>query len=535
MLKNRIKQITRKYFPYPEYNQGQEETIIETVHHLLKGVEHVIIEAPTGVGKSAIVYTVDQVLRELKGTTRHRTSVVTATKGLQDQYVAEFDNIFDLKGKANYSCPYSCGPYNSPACRQKLSSKTCNPKGFCPYIKTRQQWCIVEDFRVTNTAFQIKAPPNLIASAESIPDVVVIDECHGLPKQLIDHNTLDIDVENLGSTIKSLGKVFESKLIDAVNEFLHMKVGTAFFPTGDIKEKFKILCDEIIKTIVALETTNDPKDGQIKDELMELEESLNLFVKGGEWIIIDFIYCKKLVIKPVYAHQVAQHGLFRKCGQFVHMSATICGFEEYKKELGIANKKCATIQIESPIPKENRKIKYVGGIKVNRDVDYGDLVSTIDCVIDQREVAENGVIHTVSFELAEKIKERSKFSKRMVIMKDRDLIIETLNKPTGVILLSPSIEVGYDFKGDMCRWQIIPKVPYGFLGDPLINLNMRRSSKWYSREAIIRIVQASGRAVRGITDFADTYIIDSNFERLYGSNKELFPKWWASAIYRERL
>jgi Rad3-related DNA helicase len=118
----------------------------------------------------------------------------------------------------------------------------------------------------------------------------------------------------------------------------------------------------------------------------------------------------------------------------------------------------------------------------------------------------------------------------MLISNKKDEILDFLKQP-GAIILSPSIEAGYDFKDDLARWQIIAKVPYSFLGSAWVKLNMDRSNKWYARKAIVRIVQASGRAVRGITDHATTYILDSNFKRLYTSNQELFPDWYKDAVH----
>lgn len=61
-------------------------------------------------------------------------------------------------------------------------------------------------------------------------------------------------------------------------------------------------------------------------------------------------------------------------------------------------------------------------------------------------------------------------------------------------------------------------------------LNADRDPKWYARKAVVRLVQAAGRAVRGMDDYATTYVIDSNFSRLYLENRELFPAWFQDAV-----
>jgi Rad3-related DNA helicase len=119
----------------------------------------------------------------------------------------------------------------------------------------------------------------------------------------------------------------------------------------------------------------------------------------------------------------------------------------------------------------------------------------------------------------------------MVVSNNRKEILSELNKHnSGKIILSPSVETGYDFKGDMCRWQIIAKIPYAYMGDPFISLNMKRSPRWYSREAILRLVQACGRAVRGVDDSAVTYVIDENVKRLIRENHDIFPDWFLDSV-----
>jgi Rad3-related DNA helicase len=82
----------------------------------------------------------------------------------------------------------------------------------------------------------------------------------------------------------------------------------------------------------------------------------------------------------------------------------------------------------------------------------------------------------------------------------------------------------------MSRFQIIAKVPFLYLGDPLVKLNAERRPKWYARKAVLRIVQACGRSIRGVDDHAKTYILDLNFKRLLRDNMELFPEWFLASV-----
>ena len=82
----------------------------------------------------------------------------------------------------------------------------------------------------------------------------------------------------------------------------------------------------------------------------------------------------------------------------------------------------------------------------------------------------------------------------------------------------------------MARWQIIAKMPFLSLGDIYVTERKRKSNKWYVRETVLRLIQASGRIVRGISDYGNTYIIDKNFFNIVQNNVELFPDWYLESI-----
>lgn len=493
------------------------------------------MELPTGIGKSAIATTVHRVMRDLESTRNWRSQIITATKGLQEQYLRDDSKIISLKGRQNYACSKNAGHYGTAKCKGLCNAGACVPAVSCDYFKAREVWRINAELRLTNTSFQIKAPTDLIGEDRSRVDLTVIDECHEIDEQLVKHAALSIDVADLASVEKVAGKNFTGQFAAFINEFGEYDEGFYFVPTGDIQKAAASLIDAIQAKANELEAkAKESSHGHgsivaVVDDLKNWITSLHSFAySGGEWIIEEYAYAQKLVLTPVYAHQVVDAGLYDKCDQFIHMSATICGFEEYMKTMGIDPKDAAVIDAANPIPVEQRPIYAMNAIRVSGQFDKEKLASFVDKII-ERHGTDAGVIHTVSFQLAKDIRENSKFKNRMLISNDRDEILSFLKKK-GSILLSPSVEAGYDFKGDLARWQILAKVPFEYLGSHYIKLNADRDAKWYARKAIVRLVQASGRAVRGVDDYATTYILDSNFSRLYYENPELFPEWFSEAV-----
>lgn len=531
-MDHNLKTLVRQYFPFENFNEGQEVAIIQCVEAVLSGAQHIVLSSPVATGKSAIATTAHKVLRHIHN--YWRSTIVTASRGLQNQYISSDPLIYDLKGRTNYPCSHNAGHYNTTECRAKCAMGKCNKMAHCAYYQRRKSWCEEAPLRLTNTAFHIVAPACMIASDDTRANLVIIDECHELPNQLVEHSTFDVTPKNMYYGSRAFGEGFLGVLSDFINSFMNTKEGTAFHPEGDLLVAVDALKKELYEALRILSNMNEEKSMKpniltgAEEEVNTLLEQLNLLTMGGEWMLTEFVMSEKVELKPVYASQVAFGAMFCKAKQFIHMSATICGFEEYQNSLGITGAVC--IDVKNPINPRNRPVVYTGKMKVSGEYDPAILARHIDHIIKKHDMS-NGVIHSVSFKLAEEIKKHSKYGHRMLISNDRQEIVSTLNQHNkGKIIVSPSVTTGYDFKGDMAKWQIIAKIPFKYKGSPWIRLNMERHPRWYAREAILTVVQASGRVCRGIDDKGITYILDKNFEFLFRDNHDLFPDWWIESL-----
>ena len=100
-------------------------------------------------------------------------------------------------------------------------------------------------------------------------------------------------------------------------------------------------------------------------------------------------------------------------------------------------------------------------------------------------------------------------------------------------MFAPSLDRGFDFKGDEARVVIVAKVPYPFLGDQQVSarLHTRGGQQWYVVNTVRSLIQMTGRGVRSETDWCVTYILDSTFlQKLWKNDKRLLPKWWREAV-----
>lgn len=535
--KSEINAIAARCFPRPKPNPGQMEAIVDAVHAILNGKKHVIISAPTGTGKSIIATTIHRVLKQIK--TRWRTTLITSTKGLQDQYTTEDNSIMDLRGKTNYSCPMGVGPYNSGGCRSKIAAGKCSKSTQCPYVRRRTAWCNLAEIRITNSSFQISAPPKICMEEENIANLIVIDECHEIDDLIIEHTSIKMNVEDLQHIRRYGGEKLLVALMRYIELFKSISIGSTFAITDQIyngMESINEMVDDLTNQLEEYLEATDRNDleliGDLIENLGQFKDTTEIFnacdQRKGTWILHEY-GPGRMEIKPVYAWQVAGHSIFRKAPCFVHMSATICGYDQYKQNLGITNDESIVIEVPNSIPVQNRVVKVIPTQKVSGNYDIEKLVKNVDSLISMNK-GKNGIIHTVSFKLANDIKDRSRYSKNMLVSGDRRDIMEFLSKQDGRIVLSPSIEKGYDLKGDLSRFQIIAKVPYLFLGDALIALNARARPDWYARKCVTRLCQSAGRSVRGVDDWANTYIIDSHMLRLLNDHYDLFPDWFLESI-----
>jgi len=99
-----------------------------------------------------------------------------------------------------------------------------------------------------------------------------------------------------------------------------------------------------------------------------------------------------------------------------------------------------------------------------------------------------------------------------------------------LIFVGSGMTEGLNLKGDLARWQIITKCPYPSLKDPAISAKRELDETWYAWVTIREILQAYGRVCRGPQDYGKTFIVDSSFNRLYNTYRDLIPKWFQEAI-----
>lgn len=522
-----------KYFPYKQIREEQTIAIERALEAYKSGKRFVIINAGTGVGKSAVGITIARALEA-------KSYFITTQKILQKQYIEDFENfgLSSIKSASNYRCHANRGKDCSTVRREDklLKENSKNRKcGGCTYIKELTEF-LDGDLGITNFDYFLVAT-NYLEKTFKQRDLLVIDEAHNIETKLSSF----IEIVFSENFAKKVLKIEVPKNLTTQKRIIDW-VKSSYIP--ELK-KVRIHMEEILEKFNLRKSMKEFVNIARRYEMIEKHEGkIKRFIKQYDkdnWIFniseTDITKERKFEFKPIDVSKLAHEYLFKDTPNILMMSATILNKNSFCELLGIKEEECEYIDIPSPFPLENKPILVnpVGSMSFRNINDtLPIMVQAINMILEQHK-NEKGIIHVHSYKIAKYIKENIK-SKRLLWhndSNDKDKILYMhMNNKKPTVLLSPSMAEGVDLKGEFSRFQIICKVPFPYLGDKLIKKRMNKWKWWYPLQTVRTIVQAVGRSVRSKEDTAVTYILDSDFERFYYKNKHMFPKEFTDSIIR---
>ena len=498
-----------------------------------------MISAPPGVGKTVAYMAAHTMLGG-------RTLILTNTKHLQDQLADDFSTmgLQDLRGRNNYPCEKlldtglmvnTCdvGPCTvGEQCDLKPTILETPLEGFtvwsnhsgCDYydaLKTASQAELV----VTNYAWWVSSLRN---SAYPTPlgrfDTLIMDEAH-----------LAADV--LVNLLK-----FQIRYKEA-EKFISMpapKVGSSLQTWG----KWAILVERGIERSYEASVKEKAAPTRIK-ALRVLKDKINALSSMGvgvvsekDWIIRyeeDRKFGDKAEFSPVWAKPYAGRYLFASIARIALVSATIT--KRDASYLGIDSKQLDIADYPSPFKVKNRPITYAKAPAIKFTSTLGDrraAVRVIDGIIGKR-LDRKGLIHTASYHWAREIFSLSKHSSHMILNAQggagiREAVDAFRSAEAPCVLVSPAIATGLDFPHDLARYQIVAKLPFPPLKDPVIARRREEDKRYYSYDVVSSLMQMAGRIVRSEDDYGETFITDGNYRWFWRQNKNMFPKWYLAAM-----
>lgn len=218
----------------------------------------------------------------------------------------------------------------------------------------------------------------------------------------------------------------------------------------------------------------------------------------------------------------------------VMLSATIGGHNAFDENIGTkytVDKKTIMFRIPSTFDFSKSPIYYIHGHKMSReciDINFPINASIINKILKSpKHKNEKGIIHTGSYKNAWDLFKLldEDVQKRVFIYndsKEKQDILKKYAKSKNGVLIGPTLTEGIDLPNDGCRFIIIFKIPYPYLGDELVKAKVSLFPKWYNSETSKSIIQGVGRGNRTPTDWCTTYILDGSFAKLYEETREQY-------------
>ncbi len=568
-------------FPMESYRDGQKKCIEFVVNAFNSGKRIVILECPTGSGKSAIGMTIGNMISN--------TYYLTITKILQDQLVRDFDDVVDLKGRNAYPCTFyerygaefvkrtilkqseldektkkrpDCASgfcrtksnidknskgrkHSCSKCFLQIQPQLTNglskvPKGdltnlpndmrysVCPYYE--RVFEAIEAHKVVMN-FSSFLYQTTLTNRFAQRDLLIIDEAHNIEPQLLDFVSLTIN----DSMLQRHG-IFIPQLNTAVDYAVWFK---------------EVKLGDIISELIDLAEINE--NSKEADDLERLKKKYEMFMwhlsqAGAEWVVEYNEKSEKnktwrsLTLKPVYAVDFSEELLLKYGKKILLMSATILDVDVMCRSLGISRDEVAAFRMRNRFPVENRPIYIKPAAKMTGGKDkmsewLPKLVKSVEGIVEQYP-GNRGIIHTHNFAIMEAIISKCKSSvlRRLITQREysdkRDMLAAHAKIPDSVIV-APAMHEGIDLAGELSRFQIICKIPYpNFYDNEQLARRVDVDPKYYIWLTALKLVQSYGRSIRSETDHADTYIIDSAIDKFLINAERMLPVWFTEAIIR---
>jgi len=466
------------HFPMASYREGQKEAIEFAAKAFNDGKKIVILECPTGSGKSPIGMTLMDMV--------NKSYYLTITKVLQDQLKRDFgDNeasfieeesrqIVELKGRNAYPCTFF-KRHGQGLVDKKLWSSTIlrdfmnkNPNcanGFC-----RTKWNGPEPGQASSVkkfkcdkCFPIEQPretqDNKIAkgnlhhlpphlSYSTCPyyeqvykavfgrkvvmnfssflfqttltnrfdkrDLLIIDECHQTEPQLLDFVSLSI------------------------NDLQLQRYGI-FIPELDDPLAYAVFFEEAKVGLTLIEIIKEARaedNRKLEDDLSRMMKKYQLFMthitesSSSEWVCEyeekksgGTVSFRTVTLRPVFAMQFPDELLFGYAKRILMMSATVLDIGVMCRSLGIDREDVAAYRMKNRFPVKNRPIYYQPVAKLTGGKDkmanwIPKVIKGVDKLMDKYP-DDKGIIHTHNFAIMDNLINKCKPSSKARFLDQR--------------------------------------------------------------------------------------------------------------------
>jgi len=536
----------QKYFPFSKIRPEQKKAIEFAIDAYESGKKHVLLEMGTGTGKSATGITIARYMEAHAPSIKNEDGmpltgayVITTQKILQEQYMSDFGPqsgkglLRTIKSSTNYKCKF----YVDQTCAEskRLLSKLGKQlngtdfqkqcKNECTYSLEKQEFI---DSAISITNFSYFLAETTYAGKLEPRALLVVDECHNTETELGKFVEVTFSEKFARDALKCKVPKLDSQ--QAVFDW----VSTTYRKAANKYVK------ELEKNLVKMsDATQGYGDYSKQYEMLEkhtakIDQFIEVY-KSDNWVM-NITYpsegskrgARKFEFKPIDVSLYSDKVFFRNGARVLMMSATVVDKDVFCASVGLDPNDVSYLRIPSPFPVENRPIHClsVGSMsKDNIDKTLPIMVEVVKMLL-EKHPKDKGIIHSANYKVAKYLQENLGSSRILVHdSSNRDAVLKKhleSNEPT--VLLSPSMMEGVDLADEASRFQILCKVPFPYLGDLVVKKRMERNKMWYPYMTAKSIIQSFGRSIRNERDHAISYILDTDWDRFYLRNRDMFPE-----------
>ncbi len=566
-----VEKVAKKLGPDFEFRPWQKEAILAICKAYTDNPEGaVILDAPTGTGKSIVAILASLVFNEigLEG------YILASDIALQEQYendIARFGLPWgSIKGVDNYACNVNGEKFSLGECRLRNLSyeKAANLECYstCGYFQSRVEaieskvsllnysyWLVQRNYVEKKMTEENKTPPF------QKRNFVFFDEAHKVDEIVQSHFTPRIErdfhqkLSELRSFLRREGFDQPKTQVNKVKEieqliFREKRKESLMYL---LRELEKIMM-EYVRFSKTVKNAAEKEFGMDTSMPSAWRRALSLF----DWV--KDVHCKledynEIIKNTSHFHLIKnpsetevsfqcldeRHLLLNhfhgKAPFRVFMSATFGNPARYAQITAINGVR--VIRMSNGFNYEKSPIYSIGKYRLSykeREQNLPKVIKVLDQILDKKHQGEKGIIHAGSYLFMKAIMESSRHADRMISYqnsKEKKEALQIFYESEDGILIGPSLLEGLDLSEDRSRFQMFFKVPFPSLGDPLTAEKLSISKDWYDWKTTIGILQGVGRSVRSKDDWAVTYFLDGCFEDLL-RKKDYFPPEFMERIKR---
>ena len=539
------------------------KTLINTIFTMLcaiyiDGKKYIILNAPTGSGKTLIGIILHRCMCVLDEYDEAHSYFLTNSKQLQDQIdndIPRFEleeELTILKGTSNYTCVYTLDKYqeakdkfgiNNPDMIKTYDKRKCKNNETspqfadcitrCPY-KLKRQEASVAHCAVLNYYYFTTVLNTEYSEYFSDRRLTICDEAHNLPSIIEEYTKHTIDERDLSRLDDKASSNLDIGDNKGIMDIIYKKEITI----DDLITHYKVLASVYNK----LRKKEDEYDTDLgaDDGLRHCNNTLEMLENLKDHPEDFFINIERKEDKKVYNHKyrsphtttitfanlniskAVERRLLSHANIILFMSATMGDVNNFMDIMGLPRNLVASIDIpsnfdfsKSPIYLTNSGLLTAQYISTNLWKVFGDVIK-----ICNKHPNEKGIIHTHTSKITAQFREyvnvegiagRFLFYENAREKQENINIMSSSSEP--YILVGPSIVEGVDMKDDLCRFNILIKVPYPGI-DEYIKEKMKRYTGYYSEATRNNIIQAIGRGNRHKDDYSTTYLMDTKFREV---------------------